>query len=252
MILSKKWCFTVFLGVAAGSPLIREISQNIKTIGGQKPFIGGTKPLMMGGLRTKSNFGDMPPIGGMMPGGVTSQKDVENGRVYAEFAVNEKSDDCGYEVSEIIDYKTQVVAGMLANVKYTIKSKKNCPAKECKSSVVEQVWMNPQRRLQSHQCKTTSSNPSYSGGLTGGIEPQPHSKDGQVHAQLALEKMESPTCAYKVDIMTDYSTQVVSGFMHRVEYTAVSKNCKKLVCKSAIWSQPWMGPDKVNEHKCTV
>merc|ERR1711981_930678 len=90
------------------------------------------------------------------------------------------------------------------------------------------------------------------GGLSGGIAPrltaEGYDDAVMVHEKAHADKLLSSACAYEIDEVLSYSTQVVSGIMTRVKYTIKGKGCADLTCFGKIWSQPWVGPPKVEGY----
>jgi len=92
-----------------------------------------------------------------MPGGSMVQN-KDDGKVFAEWAMGEHGDPyhCHYDVTEMLDYKTQVVAGVSHKLKYYVESKEgthvSCAKRLCTSNVIEQVWMDPPKKVASHAC----------------------------------------------------------------------------------------------------
>merc|ERR1712179_54614 len=90
--------------------------------------------------------------------------------------------------------------------------------------------------------------------MPGGIVAQDVS-DGYdaahlIHKKAHADKYLSSVCDYQVDSLLSYSTQVVSGFMKRVEFKVQGKGCKDLTCSGKVWSQSWLGADKVTKYEC--
>jgi hypothetical protein len=92
------------------------------------------------------------------------------------------------------------------------------------------------------------------GPMPGGIAPLSASEGYDdallVHKKAHQDKYLSSTCAYEVDKILSYSTQVVSGIMTRVKFTIKGKGCRDLTCRGKVWSQPWKGAPKIDGYNC--
>merc|ERR1712156_1311545 len=83
--------------------------------------------------------------GGMMPGGIATA-DPNEGLDAAEFIHKDLhnkqylSNVCNYVVDEILNYSTQVVAGILTRVEYKITGN-GCKDLICKAQIWEKSWM---------------------------------------------------------------------------------------------------------------
>ena len=88
------------------------------------------------------------------------------------------------------------------------------------------------------------------GMMAGGVQ-ESSLEDGKVHAEAAhkaflSQGLLSDSCNYAVSEVTKFTEQVVSGILYKVEYTLASDNgCDSKDCKASIWSQPWLGDDKI-------
>jgi len=81
--------------------------------------------------------------------GGTEDAPIEDGEkilshVHNQFINSEKyiflQEQCNYEIGTINSYTTQLVAGVIHNVEYSILSK-SCGANTCKTKVLEQAWL---------------------------------------------------------------------------------------------------------------
>merc|ERR1711981_806240 len=96
-----------------------------------------------------------------LPGGIVSilDSDPEAGLSDAKLAHSEHlaqtglTAACAYQVHKVTKYSTQVVAGELVRVSYTVKSDNNCPAQDCEAKIWKRVWMNPQNQVFIHKCE---------------------------------------------------------------------------------------------------
>merc|ERR1711976_275088 len=69
-----------------------------------------------------------------------------------------------------------------------------------------------------------------------------------IHKDLHNKKYLSSVCNYKVDEILNYSTQVVAGFLTRVEYKITGNGCKDLICKAQIWEKSWENFKQVQNY----
>merc|ERR1711879_64944 len=105
------------------------------------------------GRKAKAMFG-----GGMMMGGIEELDaqdgygDAQHAHVVATYQHKMFNPECYYTIDAIKKYSSQVVAGSLYRVEYTIRSR-NCQSKYCKAELIDQPWVNDfSKQLQGVKC----------------------------------------------------------------------------------------------------
>merc|ERR1712228_14874 len=92
----------------------------------------------------------------------------------------------------------------------------------------------------------------YGFGMSAGGVSEQSLEDGKEHAEAAhkyamSKALLSDSCDYKISEITKFTSQVVSGIMYKVEYALKSDSgCDSKNCQASIWSQPWLGDDKID------
>merc|ERR1712117_211143 len=95
--------------------------------------------------------------GGIIPGGISNNNEASQGLEDAEFIHKELHNNrylssvCNYQVDKVLNYSTQVVAGVLIRVEYKITGN-GCKDLVCKAQIWEKSWMNF-KQVQNYKCE---------------------------------------------------------------------------------------------------